>query len=287
MNRIGLIGAGAVGSALAHAIVEADGVLQCVIDRSAARARELARSIGAPRSGTDYQLVGSDVEILIAAIPDDQLPDLDRTLIRKSAGLRISACVHTAGVLPGSVLAGLHEKGISVGSMHPLQTFPKLGPPPSLQGVYFAIEGDEKLVEILKDLVQKLGGIPVVISADKKAAYHAAAVFASNFLPVLMRESLDLLAQTGIQEETGRKMIAPLMRQSLENCLKRGASEAITGPITRGDAQTVRLHLEALREISTDAFIIYRILSLKALELAVERGVSPADAERIQELLME
>jgi predicted short-subunit dehydrogenase-like oxidoreductase (DUF2520 family) len=285
MNHIGLIGAGAVGKALASAIAQTGMALQCVIDKSAARARELALAVGAPRSGTDYRLIGSDVELLIVAIPDDQLPDLDRTLARKYADFSVNACVHTAGALPGSILEELDANGVSVGSLHPLQTFPKQGPPPSLQGVYFTLEGDENLTATLKVLVQKIGGIPVVIPADKKAVYHAAAVFASNFLPVLVRESLDLLGQAGIREETGHQMIAPLMRESLENCLHHGAAEAITGPVMRGDVETIRLHLEALKESSADASVIYRILSLKALELAVERGLPTADADRIQKLL--
>lgn len=285
MNCIGLIGAGAVGRALALAAADAGIAIQCIVDKSSTRARELARMVGAPRSGTEHRLIGSDAEILIIAIPDDQLPDLDRTLARKSANFRINACVHTAGALSGSIMTQLRGKGVSVGSMHPLQTFPNHGPSPSLQGVYFTLEGDESLIISLMAFVQKLGGIPVVIPADKKAAYHAAAVFASNFLPVLLRESLDLLSQAGIQEATGRKMIAPLMRQSLENCLIRGWAKAVTGPIVRGDADTVKLHLEALREWSADAYVIYRILSLKVLETAVEKGLSLTDTDRIQKLL--
>lgn len=276
-----------MGSALASALSEAGFPLMAIVDQRAAKARDLAQQVGADRAGADLGLIQEDTQILIIAVPDERIADVARALSKTLPLLRWSACAHTSGALCASELANLSASGSPVASLHPLQTFPEPGPAPSLQGVFFTLEGDPEAVEILRALVNQIGGIPIGIPSASKAVYHAAAVFASNFLPVLLQATLDLLADTNIAEDQCRRMIAPLMRQSLENCLKLGPAEALTGPLARADAATVRRHLQVLQSQHPRLAPVYRMLSLKALELATEKGLSDEELDRLQRVLTE
>jgi predicted short-subunit dehydrogenase-like oxidoreductase (DUF2520 family) len=282
LPTLGLIGAGAVGSALAQALARAGFSFSVILGRSAGLVKKLAQEVVAPRAGSDYALIGKDTRFLLIAVPDDQIAAVDRLLGKRLPNLDLAGVMHTSGVLPGSALETLSQAGVPVGSIHPLQTFPAKGPNPDLKGVYFAIEGDERLLPVLNDMAFGIGGTPITISSQGKAAYHAAAVFASNFIPVLLREARELLFAAGVPDSQVRPMLAPLMRASLENCLKSGESEALTGPVARGDAATIRLHLEALKDVGAGTLAIYQMLSLKALELALEKGLSEEAADRVQ-----
>jgi len=283
--RLALLGAGAVGRALARSLSQAGYTLTAILDRQAPSARELAREVSAGRAGSDPALLRRDTDLLIVAVPDGQIAAVDRAVARRLPELALAACLHTSGALPGSEFQRLAQAGVAVGSLHPLQTFPARGPSPALQGTYFALEGDSALVASLRAVVERLGGIPVEIRSEGKAAYHAAAVFASNFLPVLLRLALELLTEAGVAREQGSAMLAPLMRRSLENVLTLGETAALTGPVARGDAATVQRHREALNRSSPAGEALYRMLSLKALELALEQGLDSARADLVQEVL--
>lgn len=226
-----------------------------------------------------------DTHLLIIAVPDTQIAIVDRSIAKIIPKIHLQACVHTSGALPGSVLTNVSTCGVAIGSLHPLQTFPSKQKSPSLEGVYFAVEGDPAALELLQVLTVQLKGISVLIPSERKALYHASAVFASNFLPAILRVSVELLNELGISPSRGRKMLAPLMENSLENCLRASETEALTGPIARGDAPTVAMHLEAIRSISPSATAIYRMLSLKTLEIAVERGLDESSFESIRRIL--
>ena len=263
-----------MGSTLARALHGAGYEITALVDKRATTARDLAKELALERCVASFQQIGKETQLLIVAVPDSLISDVDHSIAKILPQTTLLACAHTSGALPGSVLQETAAVGIPVGSLHPLQTFPSKGKSPSLRGIYFAVEGDPPALELLDDLVVKLGGMPIHVPSDGKAVYHAAAAFASNFLPGILRSSLDLLDSIGIPPAQGRKMLAPLMRQSLENCLQLGEVEALTGPVARGDAVTVQRHLEAIGEVSPAVASLYRILSLKTLELADEKGLS-------------
>jgi predicted short-subunit dehydrogenase-like oxidoreductase (DUF2520 family) len=282
---IGIYGCGAVGSALARAFKRAGYQLTACIDKRASVARKLAEELSVSFYTSSPQDLGHDTQVLIIAVPDSQLKSVDRSLVRIIPDSELQLCAHTSGALPGSILELTSGLGISVGSIHPLQTFPSADQSPDLEGAYFAIEGHVDAVILLEALVVRIGGIPMKLPEARKALYHAAAVFSSNFLPVLQRTALDLLFAVDIPPTQGRKMLEPLMRQSLENCLQRGEAEALTGPVARGDAITIEKHRKAIKNISPAAESLYRILSLMALELAVEKGLDDVSLEKVHMVL--
>jgi predicted short-subunit dehydrogenase-like oxidoreductase (DUF2520 family) len=278
---IGLIGAGAVGRTLAKSISHVGLRLTVIVDRHAGVARDLAQSLGIDRAGSDFNLIQDDTRLLIVAVPDDQLVVVDRIIIKLLPLTNLDGVAHVSGALAGEALTGLAAANVPVGSLHPLQTFPAKGPTPTLNDVYFAVEGDDRLVPLLMDLVKLIGGLPVRLPSQGKSVYHAAAVFAANFIPVLMREAHELMLTAGVPESLIRPMLGPLMRSSLENCLELGELKSLTGPVARGDVETIRQHLKTLQALSPGTLAIYRMLSLKALELAIESGLSDDLAEKV------
>jgi len=245
----------------------------------------LAKRLDLKTCAHTFPEIAVDIDLLIIAVPDSQIAEVDRMIASYSSNLDIKSCVHTSGAFPGSILQSLQQSGISVGSLHPLQTFSPHSPPP-LKDIYFVLEGAEQLRNTLGKIVKDIGGIPIHLPEGDKTLYHSAAVFASNFIPVLMNASVELMRQAGLSDVDSRKMLAPLMTTSLNNCLDRGELEALTGPVSRGDISTVQGHVSALQSFDPLLSRIYKLLSLKALSLALEHGLAKDKAKAIEQILL-
>lgn len=270
---------------MARTLKRAGYSLTVCIDEHVSSARDLADELDISSYFSSLQDIGPDTAALIIAVPDSQIQTVDRALSKVTNLSQLKLCAHTSGVLPGSILETARGFGIPIGSVHPLQTFPSRDQSPDLKGTYFAVDGDAQAVEVLEDIIGHIGGIPVRLPQDGKALYHAAAVFSSNFLPVLQRKALELFSAIDVPPVLGRKLLEPLMRQSLENCLRLGEAEAMTGPVARGDAMIVERHLQAIHDVNPFTESLYRILSLMALELAAEKGMDPEEIKNVQKAL--
>jgi predicted short-subunit dehydrogenase-like oxidoreductase (DUF2520 family) len=181
--------------------------------------------------------------------------------------------VHTSGVLPAAALAPAMAAGTEAGSFHPLVAFTDLDTGlGALPGSRVAIEGDEGLLPLLEELAGALGARPVRVTAEGKVAHHVAAVLAAGGLVALLDVIAELGAAAGLRGDDQLGAYAGLAQQSLENARRLGTGLALTGPIARGDAGTVRRHLEALRQVAPDALPIYVALTERALLLAEARG---------------
>lgn len=239
------------------------------------------------------------------AVPDDALLTVAARLAE--AGGRIPgtvAFVHLSGAQKLNALDPLRAKH-PVGSFHPLQSFPELRPPDSLRGVVVGVDASTPaLLRRLATLARALGARPKRVSDSQRALYHAAAVFASNYVDVLLGTAVKLLQLAGWSEKEAIAGLLPLTDGTLATVRKRGPIGALTGPVRRGDVNTVERHLAALSELpirrasatprvprgnpkgSGEAFVDqYRMLGLIALEIAVEAGLEPAAAERMQRAL--
>ncbi len=276
---IGFVGLGAVGRSLARAFHQAGVPVTGVINRDPDAGRQFAAELQIEKAAVAFSALDERTEILIIAVPDDTLQEVARDLAGKANLSYLRACAHTSGVHPGKILTAIANAGVPVGSLHPLQTFPSPQRFVDPAGTFFAVEGDPQAVALLVNLVHLIGGIPVEISAGGKTLYHAAAVLASNSIPVLLKSAVQLLQSMEIPEEKARDMLAPLMRTSLENCFQMGTEQALTGPVARGDVETVRRELDELRERFPDAFRLYRIVTGIALDMANGKRT---DAERLR-----
>jgi predicted short-subunit dehydrogenase-like oxidoreductase (DUF2520 family) len=155
-----------------------------------------------------------------------------------------------------------------------------------LSGIYFVLQGDGEAVEVGKDLAHALDGFPVVIGEKGKALYHAGASLLSNGLVALVREGTRMFAEAGIKSEEAVSMTLPLLRGTIFNMEQGGVLEALTGPIERGDTETVKVHLKALADEYPDGLCFYRLLGMAILKAAEEKGnVSPAAQAELSQIL--
>ena len=216
--------------------------------------------------------------VLFLAVPDAAVRDMAERVAALSPppGLAI---VHLSGALGLDVLDAL--RGNARGSFHPLQSFPFPRDPPAFRGITVAVDATTPaLRRRLAALARGLGARPKHVPAEERARYHAAAVFASNFVDVVVAEAVALLEHVGWSEKEATAALMPLIEGAVANIKRKGVVGALTGPIRRGDADTIRRHLTVMERPE-----LYRMLGLVALEIAIKAGLDPAAAERTRRAL--
>jgi predicted short-subunit dehydrogenase-like oxidoreductase (DUF2520 family) len=219
---------------------------------------------------------------VILAVPDESLPELSMALAAHGDAPPGCAAFHLSGALGTDPLAPLRERGYSVGTLHPLQSLadPVLGAE-QVRDIYFAVSGEPSAIVAARRLLDPIGGSVVTVPVTKRPLYHAAAVFASNYLAGLIAAAGRLMAQAGVPEDEALQAIIPLARGSLENLERLGPVRALTGPVSRGDVETVRLHLRTLEPRER---ALYASLGLEILRLAGENGLEEDVRDELEEL---
>jgi predicted short-subunit dehydrogenase-like oxidoreductase (DUF2520 family) len=264
-RSVSIIGPGNWGSSLAHALVVAGVGLDEVIvpsgrasRRSAPWARELAR--------TTLDRARLEADVLWLCVPDAAIGQLTRRLVKRvgKRGLKGQIVVHSSGALSSTVLREAAHAGASVASVHPVMSFPTRTPVP-LEGVPFGVEADAPSRRILNAIVRRIGGRPFAVRTANKALYHAIGVLSSPLLVSHLAAAQQTAALAGFTSRQARHLIEPIARATLDNFFLRGAGKSFSGPIARGDVQTIRLHLQALEPHPILAGV-YRSLALYALE---------------------
>ncbi|MDZ7261191.1 MAG: DUF2520 domain-containing protein [candidate division KSB1 bacterium] len=284
-QKVVLIGAGRVGSTLAVHLREKGYTICAVISRSRASASACAEKVQCPLAATDIQELPSAASIILITTPDDAIPSVVQSLVKLDPTLLKDRLVaHTSGALSSSILAPLKKEGALVASIHPVQTFPPVGNRIAhLTGVYFGIEGNDQAIKKARKLVEDLGGIPIVLPEEVKGLYHLACTMASNYLVTLIGASLTILRSLNLSEKEAFCLLKPLLEGTLKNIENSGVSKALTGPIARGDVETVRLHLTLLEEKYPDLLPLYLSLGTKAMEISLAQG--KIELNQIQKLI--
>ena len=272
---IAILGPGTVGTAIGVLAARAGWTVAAVGGRDAARARQAAKAIGHGAKACTLHEAAGAAGLVLLTVSDDAIAAVCDEL---ADGFRRGAVVaHCSGALGSEALASARARRCAVGSMHPLQTFPSVeAAVGAMTGAYCFIEGDAAAVAALERLARDIGGRPVPIASSAKPLYHAAAVVACNYLAALVDAASALCGRAGIDEPTGRAALGPLVRATLENVLAAGPAAALTGPIARGDAATVRRHLEALAGGERDLDELYRAMGRWTVELALRKGTIDA-----------
>jgi predicted short-subunit dehydrogenase-like oxidoreductase (DUF2520 family) len=250
-------------------------------------ARDQARAEGAAKSGVEIvsleDLPGLARRVLIA-VSDTAIPEVAGRL--SAAGFTSGAVLHTSGCRGPEALAALAESGVSTGALHPLQTFPtaEIGAA-QLPGSTFAVGGEGEAVEWGLEIVGLLHGKALRVRAEHWALYHAAAVIASNYHATILDASLECLEAAGIPASEGLQALTPLLEGTLRAILRLGPQQALTGPISRGDFESVRRNREALHSVSGSTRELYDVLALRTVEIMMRRGISNELSDRWKELL--
>lgn len=261
---IAIVGSGRLGRALALELTRAGYAISEIVSRnregSKKRARELARKVGARPSISERALL--DADVVWFCVPDREIAAASRQLALRAVW-KGKIAFHSSGALASDELEALRRRGASVASVHPLMTFVS-GSTPSLKSVPFAVEGDARAVRAARRIVGDLGGQAFSLSKRHKAAYHAWGAFTSPLLVATLVTGEQLARAAGLSAVNARKKMLPIVRQTIANYEALGPAGAFSGPIVRGDAETVRKHLQVLREVP-QAREVYLALARAAL----------------------
>jgi predicted short-subunit dehydrogenase-like oxidoreductase (DUF2520 family) len=272
---IGIVGAGAVGTALGVALSRAGWPIHAVASRDAGRRDRFRSLVPGVRPFVDAGPLVEEVELIVLAVPDDTIP-------RVAGGLHMyagQAMIHTSGVLGAEALAPAMAAGTQVGSFHPLVAFADLERAvAALHGATIVIEGDDQLLDLLARMAEAVGATPVRLPPGTKPAHHAAAVLAAGGFDALLDAIAELGRVAGLDEAGSLAIYGPLIEQTLANARALGIRAALTGPMTRGDTGTVAAHLATLRERAPDVAELYRVLAGREIALAEARGTLTPEA---------
>lgn len=279
MKDIAIVGGGRLGTCLGRVLAARGYTVGAVACRTLRSARESVRLIGQGRATTNGPTAAAEGRIVFLCLPDDALDSAARSLARGLGGWKNRAVFHTSGLRPAAVLAPLAARGARTGSFHPVQSFPaKDSDLRIFRGIAFGIEGDGEARSLGARLARQLGGVALHLAAEDKPLYHAACSLTSNGGAALLGAALDLLSGLGLEGDAAARILLPLAEGTLRNVKEIGAAAALTGPVGRGDADSVRGHLAALKG-HPRVLELYRMLAGFALRTAEARGV---DARRLR-----
>jgi predicted short-subunit dehydrogenase-like oxidoreductase (DUF2520 family) len=244
---ITIVGAGNLASALAMSLYRAgyniDGIVTRAGGPSLRRARRLARAL----SSVAISPAQIKSKVVWFCVPDREIAHAARSLAN-SIDWNGRVALHSSGVLASDGLGAFRRRGAAVASVHPLMTFVR-GSRPSLAGVPFAIEGDASAARSARQIIRQLRGQAFSIRKQEKAAYHAWGVFASPLVTALLATTEQVAAAAGMRPNAARQRMLPILAQTIANYAALGAHGTLSGPIVRGDADTVKKHLRVLRRV--------------------------------------
>lgn len=278
--NINIIGAGSLGSYIALALYSSSRISIC--NKNLSSSKKAADLIGGIAVSSINLLPAADITFITT--PDDTIEDIARTYSENKALRPGSIVAHCSGFHSSSILESCRNRNCFTASIHPFKPFAKdLQHKDSFIGCDCVLEGDDKACEVLKELFSKLGANVIMLQTNMKHTYHAAAVIASNYLVTLAQISNSLLVDTGISPQNAKQMTINLMRANLDNVDKCLAiNQALTGPIARGDCDTVKMHISALQD--KDVKLLYKIAGLVTLKLT---NHNEEKLEKIRSILME
>src|SRR5215210_3371390 len=240
--RVGIVGPGRVGTALARALRDADTCVEGPLGRGERPARCDAIVLCVP----DAEIAAA-AEVMTAAAP---------------------LVGHTSGATP---LTALAHAGVPAFGLHPLQSFAHPGV--RFEGAGAAVAGTTpEALEFAVRLAERLGMTPFEIDDEGRAAYHAAASVASNFLVTLQAAAETIAAGAGLERAEARALLAPLVRQTVENIAELGPEEALTGPVARGDDTTVAAQRAAVEEVAPELLDLFDELVRRTRDLAGKKA---------------
>ena len=283
MYKVGFIGAGMVGTALATRLFEKGCPIIAVFSRSLSSAQNLAKLVTGCQIYHSAQEVADVTELVFITTPDDVISKVANE-VQWHTGQNV---VHCSGAYSSDILEPARQFGAKVGSFHPLQTFANVEQAmKNLPGSTFALEAEEPLLFSLKEFASLLNGNWVELKPEDKVLYHIAAVFVSNYLVTLVKMALDLWQIFGVPPARATKALLPLLQGTVNNIDNIGSPGCLTGPISRGDIGTISRHLNALAARDPTKLTTYKELASQTIPIALAKGtIDENKAEELKTLL--
>ena len=283
MLKTGFIGAGTTGTALAVRLAQKGWPVVAVSSRTLSSAQKLAALVTDCRVCHTAQDVAEAAELVFITTPDDVIAQVCGEVQWREG----NSVVHCSGAHSVDILESAKKTGAATGSFHPLQSFADADQAiHNLPGSTFALEAEEPLLTTQKELTHLLNGNWVVLKPGDKVLYHAAAVFACNYLVTLVKLALDLWQNFEIASKEATRALLPLLEGTINNINNIGLPDCLTGPIARGDSGTIARHLSALETRCPALLTTYKELGLHTIPIALAKGkVSEKKAEEMKALL--
>ena len=286
-----IVGCGKTGVALGKFLCRAGYRPAGVFSRSRASSEKAAAVISQGRTRVRIARKPAEVtrlaEVVFITTPDGAIADLCQGIADDQGFAGGTVVLHCSGALASTVLASAKRSGAFVGSMHPMQSFasPDLESNP-FAGIVITLEGDEPAVALAGALARDLGAVCYRIRSEAKKLYHASAAVASNYLVTLLDLARRLLREAGIADADAFKVLGPIVAGTLTNIQRVGIPDALTGPIARGDVQTVRDHLSEIEATLPELLPLYKLLGTHTIPIATEKGtLSDTSAAELRKLL--
>lgn len=286
-KRIGIIGAGKVGTAVGVHLNRAGYTIAFIYDTDPSRAEAAGHKMGRGASVRDPAAESRNADILFITTPDRLIGQVADDIAQRG-GIRAGhIVVHMSGSLTSDVLKSVRAHGAAAASLHPLQTFADFTQAlENIPGSVFCLEGDEEALPELRKMITVFQGVEISIPKQQKVLYHAGAVVASNYLVTLIWSAVMLLETIGMDDTTALKALTPLVEGALRNIKALGVPAALTGPIARGDTSTIADHITAMKEKRPDLLEFYRTMGRLTVEAARKNGnVSEVLLKQIEEIL--
>ncbi|MEU4402157.1 Rossmann-like and DUF2520 domain-containing protein [Micromonospora orduensis] len=277
---VGIVGAGRVGAVLGAALAAAGHHVVAVTGESGASRARLALLLPEVPRQPAVAVAHAAADLLLIAVPDDALAGVVADLAERGALHPGQVVAHTSGAHGLGVLAPVTAAGALPLALHPAMTF--TGTPDDLarlDGISYGVTAPAELRPLAARLVTDLGGVPEWVAEADRPLYHAALAHGANHLVTLVNEASDRLRDAGVGRP--EKVLAPLLRAALENALRLG-DDALTGPVSRGDAGTVRRHLARLTATAPESVPAYLALARRTADRAIAAGrLRPVDAQSL------
>ncbi|NNE69698.1 MAG: DUF2520 domain-containing protein [Rhodothermales bacterium] len=283
-----LIGAGAVASTLAAAFLQQGWRMLGVFGRTAeshrAEALRLEHDLGAAPLDAACQAS----ELVVIAVPDGQIGLVVGDLAATEVEWKSRTVFHTSGALSSEVLEPLRQAGAVTAAVHPLQSFPGPAQPAALVDAFVTVEGDAAAGRLARELFGAAGAQVVQVTREDKVAVHAAASVISNFTVTIAALAREILQTTRLGERELVGMLQPLLEGTVANIRERGPDRALTGPVVRGDIETVTRHVQLLTERAPHLLTVYVAIATETVRIARRTArLSSADAMEILDRVIE
>lgn len=286
-KRIGIIGAGVVGTAIGVVLNDKGYEITSVYDIKFESTKELVERIGCT-AYTSPQEVSRSADIIFITTSDSAIEDVVDSLADQGAFRAGQVIVHMSGAQSSEILDRAKDFGAYVLSVHPLQSFANVERAiDNLHGSIFSIEGDREAFDKAVCIVETLGGEYFFIDRKAKPLYHAGACVVSNYLVTLIDFGVKLLEATGIPRQMAARALLPLINGTVSNIENIGIPKALTGPIARGDLSTILKHLDCLGEMAPQFRKLYSLLGFYTAQIAVDKGsIDHQSMEEFQQVFM-
>jgi len=293
-TKIAIIGAGRIAYSLTSALLKEGYIVDAIISKKIKSAKALAEKFGIKKYSDDINLISKSVNVFFLTVPDSEIRKTAIQLSKLKLKFSTTFFIHLSGAEDISVLIPLKVKGGKTGSLHLMQTFPS-NKIVNIKNVNSAIEtNDDSVCKFLLQLCNSLQLIPFRIDSKDKIYYHLAGVFASNFLAGNLFNAQKLLSLNNIDEQKYFDILSSTIHSTLQNIKKVGPAKALSGPVDRGDINTIRKHISSLKMNNSKGdyfsflFKNYIIQSLNLINLVEEKhGELNKSHQNIRKLLVQ